>query len=144
MGYVSGRKRQTKSHCKNGHIKTAENTLIDYRGYDRCRVCSRAANESYRRSSAGKRSCYLRNTRFKQYRQAMLTAYKSVVGCAVCRTEDGQLHFHHTEKSTRIAPVSNMIMTAGIQKLADEINKCLVLCPDCHTQWHRENISWDM
>lgn len=42
-----GDARRAKTHCRNGHEYTAENTLNHPRGRD-CRICNRAAKARYR------------------------------------------------------------------------------------------------
>lgn len=49
--------------------------------------------------------------------------------------ESHQLSFHHFDASTKIAEVATM-MSLSIEKIVDEINKCVVLCRNCHADVH--------
>ena len=67
------------------------------------------------------------------YLKAKLDEVKGNLGCARCANKDVRvLTFHHRDPSTKADTVSNMMRYSnwGIMEL--EIDKCDVLCFNCH------------
>lgn len=55
---------------------------------------------------------------------------------------DRQLHFHHKDSTTKTATISHMVRQRGIyteDEIMDEIDKCIVLCANCHAAVHYEH-----
>lgn len=46
-GFMSGIKQRLKTHCKQGHVFSKENTYVDPRGKRVCRTCNRISNSQY-------------------------------------------------------------------------------------------------
>lgn len=63
---------------------------------------------------------------------------KSESGCAKCGFSDGRaLDYHHVDPKTKDGSVSEMIGWAySIEKIDAEIEKCIVLCSNCHRIEH--------
>ena len=70
-------------------------------------------------------------------RRADLNAFKQSQGCMMCGyNEDGsKLHFHHRDKSTKLFNIGVAVL-ASSQRLQEEIDKCDILCIDCHATYH--------
>lgn len=73
-----------------------------------------------------------------------IDAYKVSIGCARCSySEFGtSLQFHHLDPESKDDRVSNMI--AGVKSLSEiqkEIDKCIILCGNCHAGVHGNLIS---
>ena len=69
----------------------------------------------------------------------MLNAYKQAIGCAICGTKNGLLHFHHINPDTKCGRVGDPEIIGSLERLAAEVEKCLVFCPECHIDYHRES-----
>ena len=79
---------------------------------------------------------------FKQYkkdkgleRRAFLNEYKTSRGCEICgfNTHPQALAFDHLDPSTKHPKYSAKQLTRwGMEVLMEEINKCRVLCHNCH------------
>ena len=63
---------------------------------------------------------------------------KSALICTVCSESTPEcLVFHHIDPTTKIASISSMIRSvASKQDIITEINKCVVLCHNCHVKAH--------
>lgn len=65
---------------------------------------------------------------------------KSQKGCAKCGdTRPYVLDFHHTDPSTKVEKISRMVSNNYSMNnpiLLNEIDKCVVLCANCHREWH--------
>jgi hypothetical protein len=68
---------------------------------------------------------------YGQYRKR-LNEYKSSHGCCICSEKDPRcLDFHHKEGSNKVMTVSQMC-SFGKEKLFSEIEKCVIVCSNCH------------
>lgn len=68
----------------------------------------------------------------RQRNRDYINGYKAAKGCARCPMRDIRcLDFHHVGEKT--ANVADSIPRAwGLEKLQAEIEKCIVLCANCH------------
>lgn len=59
-------------------------------------------------------------------------------GCQVCGYNKCQeaLEFHHSDPNTKDLKISDALKQWGTDKLKEEINKCIVLCCNCHREAH--------
>jgi len=89
--------------------------------------------KNYREKNIEKRKDYLkkRRKRIKKY----LADYKKDKCCAFCgwKKHPEILVFHHTRE--KIADM-NRIKHYSIKKINEEIPKCIILCPNCHSWYH--------
>lgn len=96
-----------------------------------CTKCQRNAPNKKERTKA-----------FQQSRRDLLNQIKTERGCARCgyNAHPAALDFNHVhgEKSLAIGQDPK----AAWQKLMDEINKCEVLCANCHRIHTYENRHW--
>lgn len=73
-----------------------------------------------------------------QQKKNEIQELKSNLKCAKCGQSRGYvLDFHHInplEKTENIARLTSN--TSNISKVYDEIKKCIVLCANCHRQFH--------
>ena len=65
-------------------------------------------------------------------------AYKSTLKCSQCsESHPACLEFHHRDSKTKDKEVSMMLQsTISKEKLMKEIEKCDVLCSNCHKKHH--------
>lgn len=64
-GLETGRQGRAKTHCKNGHAYTEENTLITRKGFRRCRTCKLAQQRDSVRAWHERNKEYLKEYRAK-------------------------------------------------------------------------------
>ena len=77
-----------------------------------------------RRRNARQR--YNRNRRF-------IVEYKLGNPCAVCGQSDPRcLDFHHLDPKKKTKPISVLAISGSLENLQNEINKCEMLCANCH------------
>jgi len=48
------------------------------------------------------------------------------------------LEFHHIDPSTKVLEVAAMVRTYGLEKIKEEIDKCILICSNCHRILHHE------
>lgn len=73
-----------------------------------------------------------------QERKKLVNEIKLDVGCAKCgEKRPYMLDFHHKDPSIKDTTISRM--TSNYNKIEDiqkEIDKCIVLCSNCHREFH--------
>jgi 5-methylcytosine-specific restriction endonuclease McrA len=65
-------------------------------------------------------------------------------GCFLCGSKT-DLTFHHIDPATKSAEVKKMVRNGRtFAKTIEEINKCVVLCNDCHVELHKQGIDGEL
>ena len=149
-----------KSHCQRGHKLSGDN-LYEYRGCRYCRACRAATNKKWleggcepRESHVSVTADMLEYSRFyeksnKSHRAALkknrrkrirkwYRDYKRTLVCSRCPENHlACLTFHHLEPSNKHSDVTAMVQGGSkIEKILAEIEKCIVLCANCHAKEH--------
>lgn len=97
-------------------------------GYSRdCRVCSLARKSS----------------RTRQYKLAMMYLLGESCACCGYKQNVSPLQFHHVEgQDTKQGSISDMTANRKLRdQILDEIDKCCLLCSNCHSSFHGNEIS---
>lgn len=76
-------------------------------------------------------------------KRAYLDCIKTSRGCERCGVSDlpaRVFDFHHRARETKTIPMHRLPHDAGWARLETEIEKCDVLCANCHrlVEWERE------
>ena len=79
--------------------------------------------------------------RIKRNKQRNLDAVRSIkstLSCVVCgESHIATLDFHHKDAGTKYMSVSNMCVNGyALARIFEEIEKCEVLCSNCHRKKH--------
>ena len=79
-----------------------------------------------------------KNRRFAESRRRWLNEYKKSLKCVRCGEDHpATLTFHHKESVEKSFDIGNCItLGVGMAKLIAEIEKCDVLCANCHAKEH--------
>lgn len=100
-----------------------------------CKTCaSKSRLDSYYKDKKRHREKdYLR-------RQRVVDSYKSLkenYSCFFCEeTEPVCLDFHHIDPKTKLFNIGKELGRKSKQKIDDEIEKCVILCSNCHRKLH--------
>ena len=59
-------------------------------------------------------------------------------GCAICGYDecDASLDFHHVNPEDKSNNIQKIISSCDNKKIANELNKCILLCANCHRKIH--------
>lgn len=102
-------------------------------------VAKTTARKVYRRRKC--RYCY-RETKniLKGKRRSIIDELKAKIGCTNCGVKDVRvLEFHHTNSSEKEFAIADYYYRQyGEERLLTELNKCNVLCANCHRILHYE------
>ena len=67
--------------------------------------------------------------------------FKSKLSCKVCGEDDPVvLDFHHRDKTTKEFSISDGLRRYSRQRMLDEIDKCDVMCANCHRRHHHDRL----
>jgi len=79
-----------------------------------------------------------KNSRFAGKRRRWLVELKKILKCNRCEeSHPATLTFHHKEDSEKDFEIGNSIkLGIGLKRLKAEIEKCEVLCANCHAKEH--------
>jgi len=78
-----------------------------------------------------------RNKRNRQRNRDWLNEYKKSLCCSRCKESRWYvLDFHHTNPNKKERTISQIVSTWGIERTKKEMEKCEVLCRNCHAEHH--------
>lgn len=102
-----------------------------------CRKCSRSYYMAKTPEGVARQSVYQRTSR--RSRKDWVTGIKVARGCADCGTKHpAVLSFHHRDPDVKLFTVSRALQLQGRAReiIMAEIEKCDVLCENCHRIRH--------
>ena len=115
----------------------------DYRQIKQILSCS-LSTISYHLSNKTKQDTRRRR---KIYQRRNTELLKNELGgkCKACGYSKcfEALDFHHLDPSTKIAGVPELIGCWSLTKAREEANKCILLCANCHREFHAGQLSLD-
>ena len=100
----------------------------------------RAANAAHQRrwyaGNKSKKKAIGRNYKHEQVAKA--ARYKLERGCSTCGYNGcaSALEFHHLDASVKEGMVSAMLWKRSFESVLLEIDKCVILCANCHREYH--------
>ena len=119
-----------------------------------CRYCKKSYPESYfgvaltTKNKVYKRHkckfCYLETKRIrKDNHREWLKNFKKSSVCNKCGVADYRvLEFHHLNEKEKDFSISFNYLNLGLDKIKQEIKKCVILCANCHRITHYEENGW--
>lgn len=104
-----------------------------------CKSCMRISRQKDYQNKKERYFERLKNNKRKN--REWFEQYKSTLKCERCpENHPGCLDFHHVNPEEKEGTVSQFAgQTYSIKKTLSEIEKCIVLCSNCHRKLH-----WDM
>jgi len=100
----------------------------------------RAYNREYYRQNREKllKNQAEKNKRFAEKRRKWLVEYKKNLECVRCgESHPATLTFHHKDTSDKSFEIGNALrLGVSLKRLSKEIEKCEVICANCHAKEH--------
>lgn len=115
-----------QSHRKDGHSSG-------------CKQCD---NASYTVSRNKKKEHYKTVARDRgKITQRKLLEWKSERKCSLCPEADPDcLDLHHLDPNEKDVNIGDVVRYWSWERLTKEINKCIILCSNCHRKVHKGKI----
>lgn len=104
-----------------------------------CKLCQNVRSKKH--YEANKVDYIDRATDRKKDISNYLQNLKKSLSCSKCdESHSACLEFHHINPSTKLGTVASFVTFGSIKKLQEEIDKCIVLCANCHRKLHCKDI----
>jgi hypothetical protein len=99
--------------------------------------------QSYNVSRRKKQQHYQQVAKARQQQNFLqLKEWKQTQKCAVCGlAEEWCLDLHHVDPSTKDRNISDLVWGSSWSRTWEEIQKCVVLCANCHRRVHAGKIT---
>jgi hypothetical protein len=118
--------KEEKSIDNFSSKKSSKDGLFIY-----CKNCVRKINIDWKIANK-ERTKFNQKERYRRNRKR-LNDYKKTLKCSRCSENHPRcLEFHHRDPSTKLTNITYVGNTWGWKRLMEEINKCEVLCANCH------------
>ena len=105
---------------------------------DYCRTCDNERKRYYYKNNVIKFLGYNKKS-ISRNREFVLN-YKKTHNCVDCGMSDYRcMDFHHLDPNMKLANISDIKMFSNsMKKLKEEIDKCVILCANCHRIRHHK------
>jgi hypothetical protein len=117
------------------------NKLSGHSSYCKKCNCDKVKQHYANRSSEYKKIQIEQKSKARTKRFEVINIIRAKYGCQICNEKEPVcLDFHHVDQKTKISEISALTIRNNKQKLFNEINKCVVLCRNCHAKVHKKLI----
>ena len=133
-------------------ISRCEEEKINYKhllapdGYKRCIQCKELKEDDlFYKGRKLCKECVKENERKKyQNFKKQINKYKSDKGCAKCGCKKFYvLDFHHKDPNEKEFTISDSTRVK-FESILSELNKCIILCANCHREFHWLNDNYQI
>lgn len=119
-------------------VKDLSNFYDDKKRKNKSAYCKSCFRNRLRKDYQNRKKYHLdRTANFRKAIRLEIDNIKSEQGCLVCgESESSCLDFHHKDHKTKTATVSKLVTHKSRAGALKEIEKCIVLCSNCHRKFH--------
>ena len=105
--------------------------------HSQCKYCeSEAEKERYKADVNRRAGIIERDAKYKNQNNEYLYSIMEQ-GCAKCGEKRLYvLDFHHIDKTQKKNNINHLKKSASLENLKEEVAKCIVLCSNCHREFH--------
>ena len=111
--------------------------------HSQCKACQKAQEKIHYQESKERRDAVRLTTDLQKTNNLGIVDKAKANGCKKCGEKRLYvLDFHHRDPSVKEGTINHMLKSSSYNKLIEEIDKCDVLCANCHREFHyleREN-----
>lgn len=101
-----------------------------------CKTCQKILKDIH--YSKNKADYLAKNNSRRNRIKEKLLAIKNESGCKFCgEKEPCCLDFHHIDPESKVLGVSQFIQSGYFKQAFEEIEKCIVICSNCHRKLHK-------
>jgi hypothetical protein len=108
----------------------------------RCKPCYNAYNRKYYQSGEKTKQIERVRANAKQ-RYDLFKEWRNNQSCLVCGEHSPEcLDLHHIDPSQKEGTISELFSRWSWTRIQEEINKCIVVCSNCHRKIHSGTIQY--
>ena len=105
--------------------------------HSHCKECEKARDKIHYRESQDRQSAVRETAKFQRNRNLNLVDYAKSCGCKKCGEKRMYvLDFHHRNPAEKEDTINHMIKSSSAERIKEEIQKCDILCSNCHREFH--------
>lgn len=113
--------------------------------HSQCKNCEKQVDKiRYKNSFTRQNSVLTRAEQQKENNLFIVNTLKAK-GCAKCGEKRLYLmDFHHVNSEDKVNTIAHMTKSASKETLLNELDKCIILCSNCHREFHYFEKEYDM
>lgn len=121
--YYKNNKKKVNARNKRHFLKNRDKRLLQMKQYN---ILNPITKEGIKKQNKN-----------KLVKNSQMIHELKINGCAICGYNkcDNSLCFHHTNPKDKITPVNSLYYRDN-KKFFIEVNKCILLCKNCHGEIH--------
>ena len=105
--------------------------------HSQCKDCESQSEKLRYIQSKERQQIILNNTLSYKERNQQIVENLKQCGCQKCGEKRSYLmEFHHIDPSNKSNTIAHMIKSSSQEHLEEELKKCIVLCANCHREFH--------
>lgn len=105
--------------------------------HSQCKDCQKAQEKVHYQESKERRDAVRATADTQKLNNLGIIDNAKACGCRKCGEKRPYvLDFHHRDPSVKEGTINHMLKSSSFEKLMEEINKCDVLCANCHREFH--------
>lgn len=123
------------SKCKDSFDLSQFGLRADGSRQPQCKSCQRLSSKEWYNNNKKHHVASVRSNT-SRYRRAF-QKWKATLSCLLCGENTPIcLEFHHVNDDTKDFNISDPGVHSSLGKMVQELNKCVVLCANCHRKVH--------
>lgn len=105
--------------------------------HSQCKNCEKEADKIRYSNNTERQKIVLNNAMLQKERNTLIVEQAKQCGCQKCGEKRLYLmEFHHKNPKEKVNTIAHMIKSSSEQNLIQEMEKCIVLCANCHREFH--------
>lgn len=105
--------------------------------HSQCKECQKKQEKIHYQESSTRRASIKETAKFQKENNFVLVENFKRQGCQKCGEKRLiALDCHHIDKKQKVLDIAQMIKSASEETLILELEKCIVLCANCHREFH--------
>lgn len=105
--------------------------------HSQCKECESQRDKIYYQESKDRREAVRTLAEEQKQININFVEWKKEDGCQKCGEKRKYvLDFHHINPNEKINSIAHMIKSSSLENLSKEIDKCILLCANCHREFH--------
>lgn len=105
--------------------------------HSQCKDCEKQADKEYYLKNGERRQAVRDRANAQKINNSKMVEEIKSKGCIKCgESRIHVLDLHHLNPDGKINDIAHMIKSSSIKSLTKELEKCIVLCANCHRDFH--------